>query len=111
MNDGPTILIDPGAPAPAPETGGPLTGTIGWAVLGVLLALGVWGALHGRRRRRIDPRESAFRRIAAAQGWTRAHVKALRREAAVRGLASPVGLALSPTLTARALEQGKARRR
>ena len=111
MNDGATTLIVPGRAEPAPE---PVTGGIGpvvWAVLVcVVLALGLWAGTNGRRRRRTDPRELAFRRIAHAQGWSRAQIKALRREASAMGLGSPVGLAASPTLAGTVFERRAAGR-
>jgi hypothetical protein len=102
-----TTLVVPGRPTdPSPPAG--FQG--GWllpALAALVVCGGVWTAMSGRRRRRVDPRELAFRRIAHAQGWSRAQVRALRRAAATRGLGSPVGLALSPTLTAQAvLEHG-----
>ncbi len=101
MTTEPTTLVIPGAePAPIqPGLSLPLPTIIGTVVVGAA----AWAVLAGRRRGKVDPRELAFRRIARAQGWSRGQVRALRRAAAGLGLGSPVGLALSPTLTARVL--------
>jgi|GEM_PF-5096015 len=121
MQERPTTLVIPGGPTPdatGPAAGPPggrfdslvpdaLSGVAGdagaalvWALPIAVVLLGLWVATNGRRRRRIDPRELAFRRVAQAQGWSRAQVRALRRAASAAGLGSPVGLALSPSLTA-----------
>lgn len=119
MQDQATTLVIPGQ-AGAPDPGvidGPLGGALSqvfadpgtaaaWllpVVVGLVVAMGLWAATNGRRRRRVDPRELAFRRVAHAQGWSRSQVRAIRRAAAAQGLASPVGLALSPALTGRVL--------
>lgn len=106
---GPTTLIVPGAEAPAPSSGG-LGVPIVWILLGVVLIAGVWAGLNGRRRRRIDPCELAFQRVAQSQGWSRSQVRALRKAAGALGLTTPIGLALSPTLTARVLAERPSRR-
>lgn len=106
MSAGATTLVVPGRAEPAPETVAGGVWPIAWVVLVcVVLALGLWAAANGRRRRRTDPRELAFRRIAHAQGWSRSQVKALRRAASARGMASPVGLAASPTLARAVFER------
>ncbi len=109
MNDATTLIVPGETPAPAPAPSGGF-GAGWWALLGVVVLLGVWGAWANRRRRRLDPRESAFRRLAQAQGWNRATVRALRRAAMAQSLESPVGIALSPTLTARAVAEHDRRR-
>jgi len=76
----------------------------------VVLAAGLWAGLNGRRRRRIEPCELAFQRVARTQGWSRSQVRALRKAAGALGLNTPVGLALSPTLTARVLAERASRR-
>lgn len=108
MNTEPTVLIVPGQPATdtALSTFGP---ALLWTLLAVLVIAAVWAGLNGRRQRRTDPRELAFRRLAAAQGWSRSQVRSLRRAAVGLGLESPVAIALSPVLTAHAL--GEPRRR
>ena len=102
MSGEPTVLVVPGQPAtdPAPLGVGP---ALLWTLLAAVVGAGVWAGLNGRRRRRTDPRVLAFRRLAAAQGWSRSQVRSLRRAAGGLGLESPVALALSPRLTARAL--------
>jgi hypothetical protein len=102
----PTVLIVPGEPAAGPASVG-VGGVALWALLAVMMVAGVWAGLNGRRRRRTDPRELAFRRLAAAQGWSRSQVRSLRRAAGALGLESPVALALSPTLTAGALGENR----
>lgn len=112
MSDPASVLVIPGQP----PTGQPgLTDGLGlyaWGLVAVLaIAAGLW-AMRGRRGRSIDPREMAFRRLAQSMNLSRAQVRALRQEAAARGLASPVGLALCPTLAAQAVaERTPARRR
>lgn len=124
MQESPTTLVIPGGPA-AKDAAGTLidpaaqdlfarlvadAGTLLiWAAPVAVVLAGLWVATNGRRRRRIDPRELAFRRVARAQGWSRTQVRALRRAASSSGLASPVGLALSPSLTASVLAGGGAR--
>lgn len=107
MNGEPTVLIVPGEPAADPASPG-IVGVTLWVLLAVVVLAGVWAGMNGRRRRRTDPRELAFRRLAAAQGWSRPQVRSLRRTAGALGLDSPVALALSPTLTAGAIgERGR----
>ncbi len=107
MSGEPTVLIVPGqaAPQPGPPPGGPAA-TLAWVALTVLVVASVWAGLNGRRRRRTDPRELAFRRLASSQGWSRSQVRSLRRAAAGLGLESPVGLAVSPSLAGRVLAEG-----
>ena len=105
----PTTLIVPGADAPAPAPSGPGV-PIAWILLGVVLTVGLWAGLNGRRRRRIDPCELAFQRVARRQGWSRSQVRALRKAAYALGLTTPIGLALSPTLTARVFNERPPRR-
>ena len=108
MNTEPTVLIVPGQPASDPATWaiGP---AVLWTLLAAVLIAAVWAGLNGRRRRRTDPRELAFRRLAAAQGWSRSQARSVRRAAMGLGLESPVAIALSPTLTAHALAEPRRR--
>lgn len=105
MNNTPTTLMIPGQDAPRPDSAPLIPG--GWT-LPVMLTLVIAPALAARavsrRRRRTDPRELAFQRLTRAMGWSRAQVRALRRAGEAMGLASPVGVAMSPMLTARAFE-------
>lgn len=100
---GASVIVVPGMPAPVSE------GLPGWAtefvpfVLAGLALAAVWVLWFGRRRRLVDPRELAFRRLTSGLG--RREVRALRREAAARGLPSPVGLALSPALIEQAVRR------
>jgi len=57
------------------------------------------------RRRQIDPCELAFRSMTRKMGLTYRQVGLIRKDAAVMGLSSPVGIVLSADLTARALEK------
>lgn len=109
MNDATTLIVPGETPALEPTPSGGI-GSAWWALLGVVVLAVVWAAWANRRRRRLDPRESAFRRIAQAQGWNRATVRALRRAAFAQGLESPVGIALSPALTERAVAAHDRRR-
>jgi hypothetical protein len=104
----PTVLIVPGQPATDPAPLG-VGAAVLWTLLAAVVVAGVWAGLNGRRRRRTDPRELAFRRLAAAQGWSRSQVRSLRRAAGGLGLESPVALALSPTLTSHALSEPRRR--
>jgi hypothetical protein len=108
VNPEATVLIVPGQSAtdPAPLGVGP---AVAWTLLSLVVIAAVWTGLNGRRRRRTDPRELAFRRLAAAQGWSRSQVRSLRRAAGGLGLESPVAIALSPTLTAHALAEPRRR--
>ena len=100
---GATVIVVPGMPAPAHRA------APGWVdaslpiVLAGVGAVGVWVLWSGRRRRLADPRELAFRRL--TRGLGRREVRSLRREAAARGLPSPVGLALSPALIEQAVRR------
>lgn len=105
MNQEPSTLLVPGQDAPGAADTPLIPG--GWT-LPVVLALAVGAALVARavvrRRRHADPRELAFQRLVTAQGWSRAQVRTLRRAGEAMGLASPVGIALSPMLAARAFQ-------
>jgi membrane protein implicated in regulation of membrane protease activity len=98
-----SIIVVPGMPATVSE------GLPAWAIEVapvVLAGLGIvaaWVLWSGRRRRLVDPRELAFRRLTSGLG--RREVRALRREAAARGLPSPVGLAMSPALIEQAVRR------
>ncbi|MCC5823018.1 MAG: hypothetical protein LAT64_07320 [Phycisphaerales bacterium] len=112
MNDAATTLIVPGRTEPEAAAESGMTGAaISWGLAVLIVGLGLWAGLNGRRRRRTDPRELAFRRLAHASGWNRSQVRALRREAGARGLGSPVGLALSPSLTEAAFARHASRSR
>jgi hypothetical protein len=79
----------------------------GWTlplVLASAFILAVIARAALRRRRRIDPRELAFQRLIRTRGWSRDQVRALRHAGEAMGLASPVGIALSPMLTVKAFE-------
>lgn len=101
-----SILVVPGRTDPAAAPTGLGVPAL-WALLPVVLIAGAWAGLNGRRRRRTDPRELAFRRLVHARGWSRSQVRVLRRAAAGLGLDSPVGLALSQSLTATVLAGSK----
>lgn len=103
---GATTLIVPGqTDRESAQPASPLLTVASWGVPLAVVCVGAFYAMRGRRSRGTDPRELAFRRIAQGCGMSRGQVRALRRAAAARGLASPVGLALSPSLTARALRE------
>lgn len=106
MNSEASVLVVPGqADLMAAPSG--IGVSVLWAVLPVILIAGAWAGLNGRRRRRTDPRELAFRRLIHAQGWSRAQVRSLRRAAIGLGLDSPVSIALSPSLTAAVLMESR----
>lgn len=106
-----SVLVVPGEPSPTPPANGHWP-SLPLAVIAGLGVGAVWWVCRGRRRRAVDPRELVFRRIVHTCGFSRSQVRALRRAAAAQRLASPVGIALSPTLTARAMaEHGPGRTR
>jgi len=109
--DGATYLSIPGELVPIRAEGDGTdiipTGVVA-AVTAVLIAILF---SKSRRRRSMDPAERAFRRIARDSNLTRAQVRALRHEAAARGLDSPVGLAMSTELIGQAERRHTKRRR
>jgi hypothetical protein len=79
---------------PPEPSGGPNPAL--WIALAGAAALALPLALHIRRRR-SDPAESAFRKLARAAGFGRTGREALRRMAGAAGIDSPVALLLSPS--------------
>ena len=55
------------------------------------------------RRRRIDPRELAFRSMSHHLGLNRTQMNIIRRQSIAMGLCSPIGIVMSPDLIAQAL--------
>ena len=103
MSESASVLVIPGQPSVGEPRLTDGLGVYAWALVAVLaVAAGMW-AMRGRRGRAIDPRELAFRRLTQSMNLSRAEVRALRQEASARGLASPVGLVLCPTLAAQAV--------
>jgi len=74
----------------------------------VLLVVGgllmFYGLFVLRRKRRLDPRELAFRTIAHERGYSRSQISTLRKHAMGAGMASPVGIVMSDELSARVLQ-------
>lgn len=103
MNDPASVLVIPGQPSSGQPSLTDGLGVYAWGLVAVLAVAGGLWAMRGRRGRSIDPRELAFRRLAQSMNLSRAQVRALRQEAAARGLASPVGLAVCPALAAQAV--------
>lgn len=103
--NGASVIVVPGSPGLMPSGPEPYLEAVLPIVLPAMGAVAAWYAWRGRRRRVQDPRELAFRRMVQAMGLGRREVRALRREAAERGLASPVGLAFSPVLIEQAVRR------
>lgn len=70
-----------------------------------LLLIGMYLAFVHRQRRRVDPRELAFRSISHKLGLSRTQISMIRRLSVSMGLSSPVGIVMSPELIARALQE------
>ncbi len=105
QGSGPTILITPTSADPG-SGGGVLAWAMGSVMIWVLvvMVIGVVLALAHRRRRRVDPRELAFRSITRQLGLSRGQIDKVRKHAATMGFASPVGVVMSRELMAKALE-------
>lgn len=98
----PTTLITPPAIDAQPA---PLFGISPAVLIGIgLLCICFYFAFVYRHRRRIDPRELAFRSICHKMGLTRAQIGRIRKHAVSSGLTSPVGIVMNPDLFARALQ-------
>ncbi len=73
-----------------------------WVV--VVMMIGIVLTLAHRRRRRVDPRELAFRSITRQLGLSRGQIDKVRKHATAMGFASPVGIVMNHELLAKALE-------
>ncbi len=96
----PTVLITPFPlePNSGMGLGGPML-----IIGGGLVVVGVYFALVRRWRRRLDPRELAFRSLSRQLGLSRAQIHTIRKQSVSMGLASPVGIVMSPELMAQVL--------
>jgi len=75
----------------------PLLGLVGVCLVAYLVFV------H-RRRRRVDPRELAFRKMSHKLGLSRRQINAIRQRAIMMGLSSPIGILVSEDLTLTAIE-------
>ena len=57
-----------------------------------------------RWRRRVDPRELAFRKMSHKLGLSRRQVSRIRKQAMMMGLSSPIGILVSEELTLKVIE-------
>ncbi len=96
----PTILITPFPPEPSSGMG---FGSPMLIIGGILVAVGVYFALVHRWRRRLDPRELAFRSLSRQLGLSRGQINTIRKQSVSMGLASPVGIVISQELMAQVL--------
>ncbi len=99
---GPTELFVPEGIARAESNGFPSWVLGGMVIL--VIAIGfVW--LRAMGQRRVDPRELAFRALSRKLGLTRRQVAAIRAMGESKGLASPVGLLMSPSAVRSAIAE------
>ena len=100
----PTTLI---VPTEQPDASGPMQGfsTILGIGTGMVMICVMVALVH--RRRQVDRGEQAFRHLSRTLGLTHHQIRQIRQYAAGRGLSSPVGIVLSPALTAQALEPSR----
>lgn len=111
MTPGGSVLIVPEDPGLDAGSGPAFVEPIFWG-LGVAVAcIALWSVMRGHRRRKIDPAELAFRRIAHGVGLSRTEIRTLRHTASRQGLSSPVGIALSPAMTQAAIAARSERER
>lgn len=73
-------------------------------IVGGVILISLYFVFIHRQRRRLDPRELAFRTITRKLGLTRPQITTIRKHAMGVGLASPIGIVMSPELTARVLQ-------
>ena len=99
---GPTELFVPEGIAGAQSAGFPPWMLGGMVIL--VIAIGVvWMRAMGQRR--VDQRELAFRALSRKLGLTRRQVAAVRAMGESKGLASPVGLLMSPSAVRSAIAE------
>jgi len=67
-------------------------------VLGVVCIVCAFGVLGFHRRRHLDTRERAFRKLTRQMGFTRRQTVAVRRYAAKMGMSSPLGVVMNHEL-------------
>lgn len=96
MSDSPSVLVVPDVPGVTPAAPATSTPAMIWGVSGLVLVSLACVAGVRRSSRFIAPEERVFRRLVRGAGLGRREIRALRVEAARRGLASPVGLILGP---------------
>ena len=101
QGSGPTTLITPSPiePGSAMTMSSPII-----FIGGALVIAGVYFALVRRHRRRLDPRELAFRSLSHKLGLSRAQINTIRKHSASMGLASPVGIVMSQELMTQVLQ-------
>tara|TARA_R110002072_G_scaffold42064_22_gene119270 strand:- start:171293 stop:171622 length:330 start_codon:yes stop_codon:yes gene_type:complete len=102
----PTKLVNPLSDAASSDPGW-LAEVARSPVLMLLVTGGllvIYGLFVFRRKRRLDPRELAFRTIAHQRGYSRKQISTLRKHAMGAGMASPVGIVMSDELSARVLQ-------
>lgn len=106
-----SVIAIPGRAAANAPSSADAANAIAWVVVGlaVILIATVWSV--NRRKRSNDHAERAFRRLARRMDLSRRTVRALRREAASRGLDSPVGLVLSQSMIDEAISRHEGNRR
>ncbi len=105
QGSGPTTLITPSTAEPGLGvwvSGSPM-GSSMVLVGGALVIAGVYFVLVRHRRRRLDPRELAFRSMSHKLGLSRAQINTIRKQSVSMGLASPVGIVMSQELMAQVL--------
>jgi hypothetical protein len=106
-----SVIAIPGRAATNASSSADAANATAWVFVGlaVILIATVWSV--DRRKRSNDHAERAFRRLARRMDLSRRTVRALRREAASRGLDSPVGLLLSQGTIDEAVARHEGKRR
>ncbi len=100
------IVIMPSQPNTVPVSSAGKV-PLGIAGAGVVLIVVAAVVFSRRRTRRMDPRELAFRTIVRKLGYNRQQIKALRQTAMKSAMTSPVGLAMSPSLSAQIIQSDR----
>ncbi|MBL4697813.1 MAG: hypothetical protein JKX70_03165 [Phycisphaerales bacterium] len=101
QSSGPTTLFSPTSSVQAAESLFGVSPTM-LVLFGVALVCFYLAFVH-RGRRKLDPRELAFRTLSRRLGLSRAEINSIRKYAIAMGLGSPVGIVMNPEMTAQAL--------
>ncbi len=102
-SDAPTTLVKPVIVESTTPDSLAISPTL--IAIGALLFVCIYLIVGQSRRRKLDPRELAFRTLSSKLGFSRGEISTIRKYAMSIGMSSPVGIIMSPELTAQALNR------